>query len=116
MVILTSSYMFSNEAASTSPEAIVHDRGESPMHLHSVKVANVVQQLLTTSRTFVVKESTTLQEVEQSLGMYFGQNLTSLKHLIGQEIQFNGTHIILQSGTSFPVRAAANDEKYALAA
>jgi hypothetical protein len=91
-------------------QAIVHG-----FEAERTAISQAVQSLLAESRQYIVQAGDEVHHIEQALGAYIGQNIFNTKNLIGQVIQFDGTHIMLQSGTSFPARAA-NDERFALAA
>jgi hypothetical protein len=91
-------------------QAIVHDFEEE-----RTLISQAVKLLLAESKQYVVQAGDEVRHLEWALGVYIGQNIMSTKNLVGQVVQFDGTHITLPSWTSFPARAA-NDERFALAA
>lgn len=76
------------------------------------EIARAVSRVL---GSYIVQAGDDVQAIERALGAHIGQNLYNTKHLIGKVIGFDGSQVILPSGTTFPARAA-NDGAYQLVA
>ena len=81
-------------------------------------VANAVQSVLN-PKSHIVAANDTMADIERIFAISgFGPSLLlGVKSLIGKTLVYDGMRVqVKESGTSFAVRPAANDERFALAA
>lgn len=112
------------EAPSTNRLAIHHDTDKFPakwqerIQLRKTQVSQAIQNILE-PKIYTVQQGDTIVDIERVLGVKgFGTSmLLGMKPLMGKTLEYDGTRVqVKESGTSFTVRPAANDERVALAA
>jgi hypothetical protein len=107
------------EVSSTSPEALHHDDTvQSNWHLEVSRVTDAIASVLE-PQTLLVEMHHTIEDIERILGItgLAPSLLLGVKSLRDKTLVYHNGHVHVQeSGTKFAVRAAQNNEQYALAA